>query len=151
MLMIYFDLIFYIYVIYVCKIIYKMCCYYECIMNILIVSSRPRERGREGYQIYRTKETVNVLIPCSLIKRFPTQRANLQITIGAVPDPSLASCFRPAFSSRPDLRSRPDSRPDSSWSTIEEIQSSPPSYQDVLAGRFDSPVDQVEEEEIEEI
>ena len=41
------------------------------------------------------------------------------------------------------------SRPVHSWSTVEEVQSSPPSYQDVLAGRFDArPVDSPLEEEV---
>ena len=116
-------------------------------MNVLFVSIRPRERRRDGYQNYRAKKTVNVLIPCTLIERLLTQRANLQITIGAVPDPSLSRS-----SSRPVSRSRPDSRPASSWSTIEEVQSGPPSYQDVLAGRSGAfPLDYPVEEEEEKI
>ena len=109
--------------------------YYEW----LFVSFGPREGGRpisESYQIFRTKETVNVLIPCTLI----IQRANLQINIGAVPVPTLSP------------RSRPVSRPASSWSTIEEVESSPPSYQVVLARRFGArPVDYpVEKEEVDD-
>ena len=83
---------------------------------------------REGYQIYRTKETINVLIPCHLIKRFLSVGTNLTITIRAVPEPSPSP--------------RPVSRPLSTWSTVEE-ENSPPSYQDVLVGRFESrPLDQ---------
>ena len=99
-------------------------------MHVLFVSSRPRERRtmREGYQIYRTKETVNVLIPCTLIKRILSVGANVTITIWAVPEPSPSP--------------KPVSRSSSTWSTVEE-KDSPPSYQDVLAWRFDSiPVDQ---------
>ena len=58
-------------------------------MNVLFVSSRPREGGRprDSYQICRTKEKVNVLIPSTLIEGL-IQRVNLQITMGSVPDPS---------------------------------------------------------------
>ena len=89
-------------------------------MNVLFVSYRPRVGGRpirESYQIYRTKETLNVLITCTLIERLLTQKANLQIIIGAVPDPSLLPGCRPVC------------RPANSWSTIEEAQSGPLSYQ----------------------
>ena len=82
---------------------------------------------REGYQIYRTKETVNVLIPCTLIERLLSVGANLNITTGADPEPSLSS--------------RPVSRPSSTWSSVEGVDHAC-SYQDALAGRFDSrPVD----------
>ena len=82
---------------------------------------------REEYQIYRTKETVNVLIPCTLIEKLLTVGVNLDINIRAVPEPSLSP--------------RPVSRPSSTWSTVEEVDS-PPSYQDVLVGKFESrPVD----------
>ena len=123
---------------------YKILCkmwYYECIICFLQI----QRTGRESYQIYRTKETVNVLIPSTLIERHLTQRSNLQITIGAVPDPSLLP------SSWPVSRSKPDSRPGSSWPTIEDVQSSLPSYQDVLAGRFGAiPVDSPVEEEVDD-
>ena len=89
---------------------------------------------REGYQIYRTKE--NVLISCTLIKGHLTQGTNLNITIEAVPEPTLL------------LRLRPVSRPASYWSIVEEVDS-PPSYQDVLTGRFESrPVYSPLEEEL---
>ena len=98
-------------------------------MYVLFVSSRPREGKtmREGYQIYRTKETVNVLIPCTLIERLLTVAASLNIITGVVPELSVSL--------------RLVSRPSGTWSTVEKV-GSPPSYQDVLAGRFESrPVD----------
>ena len=58
-----------------------------------------------------------------MIKRFLTQVTNLNITIEAVPDPSVLP--------------RPESSPSSTWSTVEEVDS-PSSYQDVLAGRLES-------------
>ena len=75
---------------------------------------------QEGYKIYRTKETVNVLIPCTLIDRLLNQGGNFSIIIVAVSDPLLLP------------RPRPVSRPASSRSTVEEVNSSP-FYQDVLA------------------
>ena len=95
------------------------------IIYVLFVSSRPREGRtmREGYQIYRTKDPVNVLIPCSLIERLLSGGVNLNITTGAFLEPSLSP--------------RPVSRPSSVWSTVEEVDS-PTFYQVVLVGRFES-------------
>ena len=120
MLLVYIDRK-YMYVINVkCKILCRMSKY--DIMNVIFVSSRPRgiQQRKQGYQIYRTKETVNILIPCDLIERLLTQRAKLQIQIGAVPDPSLPL---PRSSLRPDS-ARLISR-HSNWSSIEEIPTCP--------------------------
>ena len=107
-------------------------------MNVLFVSSRPREGGttmREGYQVYWTKETANVLIPCTLIVGLLMQGTNVNITIRAVPEPSLLS--------------RRVSRSAISWCMVEEVDS-PSCYQDMLAGRFESrPVGFPLEEELD--
>ena len=103
MLLVYIDRT-YIYVMHVkCNILCGMSKYDN--MNVVFVSFRPTETGRQkrqqNYQINKTKETVNALIPCNLIERLLTKRVNLQIQIGAVHDPSWpSSSSRPASASR---------------------------------------------------
>ena len=79
------------YVMYVkCKILCQRMSKYD-IINVLFVSSRPRERCH-GYQIHKVKETVNVAVPSDIIKRLLIYGAGLQIQIGAV---KSLPCSRP--------------------------------------------------------
>ena len=117
------------------KILSKMW-YYECIICIPQTQRGKKTNERKLPNLQNKGDS-----ECS-VSKYPNQeaphpKANLQITIGAVPEPSLIPRFRPV------------SRPANSWSTAEEVEPSPPSYQDVSAGRFEArPVNSPLEEEV---